>query len=458
MNSSHSGSGPFDLLIRGGTLLTPNGLFDGDLAIRDGQIAGIAEHGSISGAAHVLEADGLTVLPGAIDGHVHFDEPGRSDWEGWASGSLAAAAGGVTTVLDMPIDSDPPTTRAGDLLDKRRLAESQSLVDFGLNGGLVDGDAARLAALVDAGAVALKAFLCDSGWEEFPPVDDAALAVGCALASERRLRLAVHCESPELLADGGPPHLARPASAEVRGVERLVAAAAPSAAPVHVVHASSAEAVLATRGAANVTVETCPHYLALDLDQVERIGAAAWCAPPIRSAENAEALWSLLGSGLIDSLASDHSPCPPRLKTTDPPFHGINGVETAFSAVWSTGRISLAALSALRTAAARIFGLPGKGALAVGYDADLYLLDPEAVWPRLTRLAAQPPPHLALPRRAPAGCRRLDRRRRPPRATAEGSRPTSRGGHASSARLPSPAAGEAATTSAPPREHYAKRA
>lgn len=369
-----------DLVVRGGQVCTPSGISQLDIAVRKGRIVALTSPGEITSAARVIEAHGLTVLPGAIDAHVHFDDPGRADWEGWSTGSLAAAAGGVTTVIDMPIDSDPPTTTAGNLQDKLQAAEGTSLIDFALWGGLTDADPKRLCDLAAVGAAGFKAFLCDCGWADFPPVDDATLEQACNTAAQLGLVVGVHCETSELLTSVGSLNTRRPAESEIDAVRRLVKIAERTGARIHVVHCSSADAAELVRDTPTMTVETCAHYLALSSTDVVPIGASAECAPPIREEPNRVRLWEAVERRDITTIASDHSPCLPEAKKKDPPFLGIDGVETTLSVLLTEQRCSITRISELRTEAANIFGLRGKGVLAKGFDADLALVDLDATW------------------------------------------------------------------------------
>jgi allantoinase len=300
---------------------------------------------------------------------VHFDEPGREDWEGFDSGSAAAAAGGVTTVVDMPIDCDPPTVSAELVRAKARAAARHSRVDVAIWGGMVPGSVGELAGMADAGVVGFKAFACPSGWAEFPPVDEATLAAGLAEAARRDLPVAVHCELEQL---------GHGVESEVAAVRWAAGLAAAAGARLHVVHASSAAAVDEAACWPNVTVETCPHYLLLDDRDAREIGPAAHCSPPIRDAANRKQLWDRLGDG-IGSIASDHSPCPPAARTGASPWAGIDGVGLSLPLLLSAG-LSPSRLAEVSTAAAGILRLTGKGRIEPGYDADLALVDPIASW------------------------------------------------------------------------------
>lgn len=368
-------------VLRGGWVVGPDWEGRADVVVAGERIVDAAGRTPVE-PGQAVDVGGLLVLPGAVDPHVHFDEPGRSDWEGWSTGSAAAAAGGVTTVVDMPIDCAPPTLEPAAVRAKVAAARASSLVDFALWGGLVPDNAspARLDRLLRSGVVGLKAFFCDSGWAEFPPVDDRALVVGLEATKRSGLVLAAHCEEGSLLAEGPATSGRRPTEAEVAAVARLGHSAQAVGARAHVVHCSSADAAEEARRWTALTVETCPHYLLLDEEEASAIGPLACCAPPVRDLANRDRLWHLLGAGGIDVLASDHSPAPPGLKAAPVPFAGIDGVQTGLSALLDAGRVEPSLIARLRAAAAGLLGLAGKGAIAPGYDADLVLVDPEATW------------------------------------------------------------------------------
>lgn len=361
-------------------LVVRGGLVDDeprDIVVSDGTIIDVADPGAVRDAHRVIDATGLAVLPGAVDAHVHFDAPGRDTWEGWASGSLAAAAGGVTTVIDMPIDSDPPTTDADAVQAKRDVAERSSLVDFALWGGLIPRNVHALGALLDEGVVGLKAFLCDSGWPEFPACDHDTLSRGMAAATRAGVPVAVHCEEPSLFEAAGSQ---RPVASEIAAVAVAGATAVAAGARLHVVHCSSPDAVLEAKRWARTTVETCPHYLALNDDDVRAIGPDAVCCPPVRTENDRRRMLALVADGTVDAVASDHSPCPPALKQGTRPFAGVSGVETTLSVLLSLGTLSLRDIVRLRGAAATLCRLHRKGAIARGYDADLALVDLGSTW------------------------------------------------------------------------------
>jgi allantoinase len=360
-----------DVIVRGGTVVTAQSATAADVVVSGGRIAAVVAAGTaeVSGSA-TIDAGGLLVFAGMVDAHVHFQEPGREEWEGFATGSAAAAAGGVTTVVDMPIDCDPPTLTAAMVGAKVAAIEHHSRVDVAIWGGLVPTSVDHLEAMATAGVAGFKAFACPSGWDDFPPVDEATLAAGLSVAGGLNLPVAVHCE----LAALGPT-----ADSEVAAIRWAAGLAAAAGARLHVVHVSAAAAVDEARRWPGVTVETCPHYLMLDSSDATRIGATALCSPPIRDGENQRRLWDLL-RGSIDAIASDHSPCPPALKSAGAPWPGIDGVGMALSLLISDGRLPLPEIARLTTAAARLLRLPGKGSLLPRADADIVLIDPDSRW------------------------------------------------------------------------------
>jgi allantoinase len=402
-------SGKPDLAIRGAVVVS-DGAYARDILIRDGRISALVEAGA-SAAEREIDARGLLALPGVVDAHVHFNEPGRTDWEGWASGSRAAAAAGTTTVLDMPLNSVPPVLDGASFDVKKAAAEKASIVDFGLWGGLVDADPAGLRELSERGAVGVKAFLCDSGVAEFPALREEDLVPSLRAAAAAGLLVALHCEDEALVraatarvrGDGGRDasdwRLSRPPLVEIRAVARACAAAREAGARIHVVHVSAVEALGAVGAArdmgTDVTVETCPHYLTFEDEDLARTGTPLKCAPPIRDARNRDGLWRALLDGKIDFVASDHSPCPPQLKAADDIFTawgGVAGVQSLLPAVFtgalarSGGALDVRKVAGfvvwrLATRPAKRFGLwPRKGAIARGSDADIVLFDPEREW------------------------------------------------------------------------------
>lgn len=385
----------WDLLVRGGRVAGPDGGKPADLAVEGGRIAAMAA-GLGGGAARTIDAAGCWIFPGLVDAHVHFNEPGRTDWEGIDTGSLALAAGGGTVFVDMPLNSEPPAVRRGAFDEKRRIAEAKARVDFGLWGGLVPGNEDDLGRMAEAGAAGFKAFLCGSGISSFPRADAATLKAGMRRAAELGLPVGVHAEDEAITArltaaaqSAGRRDVrayleSRPIEAEVEAIRLAVRIAGETRCRLQVVHVTCPEGLDAIaegrRQGADVTAETCPHYLLLNDRDVERIGALAKCSPPIRDETRRRELWRRLRRGEIDTIGSDHSPAPGSLKAGDDFFAiwgGIAGIRHGAELLLSESDPSadwpiLAA--ALASAPARRFGFAGKGALAVGCDADFSIV------------------------------------------------------------------------------------
>jgi allantoinase len=375
----------FDLLVRG---------IEQDIGIGEGKIVALAEN--LPGSANSeMDANGLTIFPGVIDAHVHFNEPGRTDWEGFATGSQAAAAGGTTTVFEMPLNAHPPTTNRESFELKRAAAEASSLVDFGLWGGLVPGNLLELEALRDCGVVGLKAFMCNSGIGDFPFVDEKTLGAGMRRAAKLDLLVAVHAESEEMTSaltgaaraagkSGVRDYLeSRPIAAELEAIRVAIDLAAETGCRLHIVHVScgSGVAVVAEARARgiDVTCETCPHYLVLTEDDMERLGAVAKCAPPLRSSDEQRRLRERLPD--LTTIGSDHSPSPPEMKQRENFFDvwgGISGCQHLLPLLIDA-EIPPAEIRRLTSAdvAAR-FRVRAKGVIAVGKDADFSLVDLDA--------------------------------------------------------------------------------
>lgn len=382
-----------DTVVRGGTLVTADGLRRADLAIEDGRILEVAP--DLPGARDEIDARGLVVFPGIIDAHLHFNEPGRTLWEGSATGSRALAAGGGTLFFDMPLNSTPCTVDAPAFDRKRTALEASSVTDFALWGGLVPGSVAGMAEMGARGVVGFKAFMCDSGLPEFPRADDVTLVEGMREAARLGLPVAVHAESDELtrgLAQqmtgrGVRDFLAsRPVVAELEAIQRALLFAGDTHAMLHIVHVSSgrgvAMAVEARARGVDVSIETCPHYLCFTEEDLERLGAVAKCAPPLRSAVDRDALWAELLCGHVDVVASDHSPVEAAMKSTDfvSAWGGVAGVQSTLNVLLDLGhherRLPLERIAALLAIEpARRFRIPGKGSLSPGQDADLALVD-----------------------------------------------------------------------------------
>jgi len=381
-----------DLVVRGGCVVTPFGSTDADVAVSDGRIVEVAP-GSAGGREEV-DARGLIVLPAVVDVHVHFNEPGRTEWEGAATGSRALAAGGGAVFFDMPLNSTPCTIGVEDFDRKRAALEAASVADFGLWGGLVPGRIGDMAAMGDRGVVGFKAFMCESGLPEFPRADDATLYDGMREAARIGLPVAVHAESEELTRELGRRAIgrdvrdflaSRPVVAELDAIQRALLFAGETGAALHIVHVSSGRGVAlafeAKARGVNVSIETCPHYLFFTDEDMERIGAVAKCAPPLRSRDHCAGLWSELMNGRVDIVASDHSPSEPALKAGDfrSAWGGIAGVQSTLTVLIESGYhqrgLSLEDVARLlaSTPASR-FRIPAKGAIVPGNDADLALV------------------------------------------------------------------------------------
>jgi allantoinase len=387
-----------DLLIEGGTVVTDWDVGRADIGVADGKIA-FLERELRMPARERFSAVGLHVFPGLIDAHVHFNEPGRADWEGIETGSRALAAGGGTLFCDMPLNAHPPTLDAESFDLKRAAAEAKSAVDFALWGGLVPGNLDRLEELAERGVIGFKAFMAESGIEDFPRVDERHLRQGMRTAAKLGLPVAVHAESDSLIKRltqecvkrGGTSvrdYLgSRPLAAELEAIERAIALAGETGCALHVVHVSSgagiALIVQARQQGVDVSCETCPHYLVLTEADMERIGAVAKCAPPLRSERERESVWQRVRDEQVTTIGSDHSPSPPEMKQDLDFFKvwgGISGVQHTLPLLITEGHVSrqmtlsqIAKLTSFNVA--RRFKLPSKGRLAVGMDADLALVD-----------------------------------------------------------------------------------
>jgi allantoinase len=390
-----------DLAVRGGTVVTPDAVFPADIAIEDGKITAVSPE--VPGAASEIDAAGLFVFPGLIDAHLHFNEPGRTEWEGGATGSRALAAGGGTLFFDMPLNSTPCTVKAREFDRKRAALEASSITDFALWGGLVPGNLGEMAELAASGVVGFKAFLCDSGLPEFPRADDRTLADGLREAARLRLTVAVHAESHELvqglsrrMAEQGRQGIrdfldSRPVQAEVEAIQRAALLAGEAGAKLHIVHVSSGRGVAAAAEArargVDVSIETCPHYLFFTEEDVERLGAVAKCAPPLRPGSEQASLWEKVFDGTVDLIASDHSPAPPEMKSGAfwQAWGGIAGVQSTFAVLLDQGyhrrSLPLERIAALLAAEpAHRFRIANRGQIAPGSAADLTLVDLDAAF------------------------------------------------------------------------------
>ena len=388
----------FDVLIRGATVIGAGADRRVDVAVVDGLFAEVGPE--LRGPAREeIDARGLHVLPGVVDGHVHMNEPGRADWEGIETGTRALAAGGATAAIDMPLNAHPPTVNAAAFDQKRRCVEQSAHVDVALWGGLVPGGVDEMDELAARGVVGFKAFMCSSGIDDFTAVDDLTLYEGMCRAASLGLPVAVHAES-EAITSGlaqraraaGQTGIrdfiaSRPPVAELQAVARAITLARESGCSLHVVHVSTGRGVTLVAEArargVDVSCETCPHYLVLTEEDAERLGNVAKCAPPLRAPEESESLWRALSDGTLPMVASDHSPAPWELKSGEDAFAawgGISGCQTLLGLLLTEGhharglQLDLIA-RATSGYVARRFRLPGKGRIEPGADADLVLVD-----------------------------------------------------------------------------------
>lgn len=384
---------PHDLIIRGGQVVTPTGVERLDVAVENGVIVDLT--GEIAAPTKSeIDATGLHVFPGVIDPHVHFNEPGRADWEGVTTGSRALAAGGGTTYFDMPLNSHPPVLD-GETFDAKVAASTgKAFADFALWGGLTPTNLDKLDELAERGVIGFKAFMSNSGIAEFRAADDYTLYRGMKIAAERGLIVAVHAENDSITggltaaarargATGIDDYLAsRPAVAEYEAIHRAIAIAGDAKCKLHIVHISTFAGAWAACavGGQDVSSETCPHYFMLSERNAQALGAAGKCAPPLRSVKDVEQLRFMLSTEQITFVASDHSPAPASMKTGDDFFAiwgGIAGVQSTLPAVLTMQPLlpldTAARLTS--TAAAERFALRGKGVTKVGNDADFALVD-----------------------------------------------------------------------------------
>ena len=389
----------YDLVVRSRRAVLPEGTRPAAVAVSGPAIAAIADYAEPLEGTSDVDLGDLALLPGLVDTHVHVNEPGRTEWEGFATATRAAAAGGVTTICDMPLNSLPPTVSVAALADKRAAAAGKCWVDVAFWGGALPGNADALRPLHQAGVTGFKCFLIDSGVPEFPPLEAADLRSVLGSLAAMDALLIVHAEDPaEVKAmespsgrDYGSFLASRPPVAERRAIEKVIGAAAATGARAHIVHLSAAECVAMIAGAKGagirLSAETCPHYLFFAAEQVPDGATEFKCCPPIRDAANREALWRGLEAGVIDCVVSDHSPCPPELKTPGDfaaAWGGIASLQLGLSAVWTMarrrGRTLDEVVRWMATAPARLAGLSAKGSLAVRCDADLVAFDPDETY------------------------------------------------------------------------------
>jgi allantoinase len=385
-----------DLVIRGGQVVTPAGVARADVAISDGVISAIGSN--LPSAPDEIDATGLHVLPGGIDSHVHFNEPGHTDWETIGNGSSALAAGGYSAFVDMPLNSLPVTIDGESFDEKLKAASGSSILDFGLWGGLVPGNLDRLEDLHTRGVLGFKAFMCASGLDEFPACDERTLRDGMRRVAALGSILLLHAEDAEVVDTLSREAVAhgmtrasdfirsRPANAELEAISRAISLAEETGCAIHIVHVSTAQGMRWIREAqatgVDVSGETCPHYLLYTQEDIERLAGLGKCAPPFRTSEDREGLWALLAEGSLSIVVSDHSPSSPDLKRGDDFFKlwgGISGCQSTRQLLLEGGHrraIDVTVIAAATaTNVARRFRLGDKGQVDVGFDADLWIAD-----------------------------------------------------------------------------------
>jgi allantoinase len=392
-----------DFILASERVVTPDGVRAAAVAVRDGRIAAVGAHDDRPAGVPIVDVGDRVLMPGVVDTHVHINEPGRTDWEGFETGTRAAAAGGVTTIVDMPLSSIPATTTVEGLDAKAAAARGRCHVDVGFWGGVVPGNTGSLGPLASRGVLGFKCFMTPSGVDEFGHVSEADLRAAAPIVADLGLPLLAHAEWPALLVDvessADPRHHAtwlatRPPESERAAIALLIELAREHRVYVHVVHLAAAGALDALRAARGeglpVTVETCPHYLTFCADDIADGATAFKCAPPIRGRENREALWDALGRGGIDLVATDHSPAPASLKGIEDgdfirAWGGIASLQLGLPVVWtgaaSRGYTLEHVARWLAAAPAKLAGLTArKGAIEAGRDADFVVFDPDAAF------------------------------------------------------------------------------
>jgi allantoinase len=398
-----------DLIIRGQRVVTETGEGPAAIHIKNGVIVAITKYDDVPAGSNVHHAGDSVVMPGLVDTHVHINEPGRTDWEGFTSATRAGAAGGITTIIEMPLNSIPAVNTPGALREKVAAATGKLSVDVGFWGGVVPGNADQLAPLWEAGAFGFKCFLVPSGVDEFPGVSPEDLRKALPTLASLQAPLLAHAELPGPIdraakesakgpAQSPQKHSAwlasRPREAENEAIALLIRCAREFKTHIHIVHVSSSDALPLLRQAhadkLAITSETCPHYLTFSSEEVPDAATEFKCAPPIRERENNEKLWEALGDGTIDMIATDHSPCPPAMKLPAEgdflrAWGGIASLQLSLAAVWTQARArgySVAHMANwLCKNPARLAGIEKrKGSIAVGCDADLVIWNPDATF------------------------------------------------------------------------------
>ena len=388
-------------VLRSNLVVLPDGLRPAAILIREGIIAQISAPDAFN-FEHTLNYGDSVIMPGIVDTHVHINEPGRTEWEGFETATTSAAAGGVTTLIEMPLNSIPATTTREALLEKIGAARGKLHVDVGFWGGVVPGNARQLATMHEEGAFGFKCFLVPSGVPEFEPVAEVDLRQALPELARLEAPLLVHAELPEFIdpatraAQDEDSRVystwlkSRPSEAEDRAVELLIRLASEFDARIHIVHLSSARAVptiwKAKQRGVDITVETCPHYLTIAAEEVPDGNTAFKCAPPIREFVNQQELWAGLLDDAIDSIASDHSPAPPEMKCCNTgdfmrAWGGIASLQLSLALVWTGARRQSIGIERIAEwlcrRPAKLAGLARKGEISVGYDADFVIWDPK---------------------------------------------------------------------------------
>ncbi|HEY0658672.1 MAG TPA: allantoinase AllB [Pyrinomonadaceae bacterium] len=392
-----------ELIIRSRRVVTPENVSPASVHIRDGIIAALGEWDDIPAQTPLADAGDAVVMPGLVDAHVHVNEPGRTEWEGFMTATRAAAAGGITTLVDMPLNSIPPTTTPDGFAQKLAAARGQCWIDVAFWGGVIPGNTRELKPLLNAGVRGFKCFLIHSGVDEFPHVTEANLLEAMPELASLGSVLLVHAEVPEPienaaqeLKNSNPQDYqtflkSRPRASENEAVELMIRLCRETGARVHIVHHSSSDVLPLLKAAREeglpITVETCPHYLTFAAEEILDGATHFKCCPPVRERENREKLWEALAEGVIDMVVSDHSPCTPNLKLLETgdfleAWGGIAALQFSLPAIWTQLQkrgFGLRELTRWMSAApAKLAALDKrKGRLAVGYDADIVIFQPE---------------------------------------------------------------------------------
>ena len=422
MNPSENGtSTPFDsharsdqTLLISSRIVTPHGILSGGILIQDERILEIVDEAELNRRAAfkatVFDCGDNYILPGVIDGHVHVNQPGRTEWEGIESATKSAAAGGITTIVDMPLNSSPVTISLAALTEKRQSIAGKCWVDVGQHGGVIGQstdafDERQLArdveSLIEAGVMGIKVFLCDSGLDEFPPVTHRELDIIMPILAKHRIPLWVHAErvpsdwkSPARIAQYKVWPSARSRAFEAIAISEMITLCEKYDCPTHIVHLSNADAIASIRRMKRqqfpLTVETCPHYLYFSSENIPDNDPRYKCCPPIREIENRHRLWEALELGEIDTIGSDHSPCPPEMKFLETgdfarAWGGIASLQLLLPVMWHQAKVYdmpiTRLIECMSSAPARLLGIASqKGSIESGKFADLVIFDPDAVW------------------------------------------------------------------------------